>query len=77
VGPNSLRTGKLTGNFAKSGLTATRFVAPGAATQALGAEFPANRTGNFPTPNREFPCPEQGIFRAKQELRDDQVSANQ
>jgi hypothetical protein len=57
--PNSLLTGKLTGNFAKSGHP-SQFSCPiNAQTQGLTAEFPTQ-------PNREFSNAYQGMFFEEQ-----------
>jgi hypothetical protein len=57
--PNSLLTGKLTGNFAQSG-PATAISTPSQpVNQQLSAEFPAQQ-------NREFSNAYQGIFFEEQ-----------
>lgn len=57
--PNSLLTGKLTGNFADSGLSQYFWRLAGQQIQSLAAKFPTQR-------NREFPDAYQGRFSEEQ-----------
>jgi hypothetical protein len=57
--PNSLLTGKLTGNFAKSGLSVAISCPINAGIQCLTAKFPTQQ-------NREFSNAYQGIFFGEQ-----------
>jgi len=60
-GPNSLRTGKITGNFptfTPFGDFRRQFTEQ---FQHVAHEFPGHRNREFPRQNREFPSPEQGI----------------
>jgi hypothetical protein len=57
--PNSLITGKITGNFAESGHPRPFSCPINARIQSLTAEFPAQR-------NREFPNAYQGRFFKEQ-----------
>jgi hypothetical protein len=59
--PNSLLTGKLTGNFAESGLVRRFSRQLGQQIQCLAGKFPAQR-------NRELLGPLQGIFAEEQRI---------
>ena len=51
--PNSLLTGKITGNFEKTGLFWRKSLAEALVLQCLARKFPKKLTGNFFRQNRE------------------------